>query len=498
MKRQRLILPWGLLLTLATVCSGATPDGLVEQDSADALFSAYESPAVPGVVEMPPEPDEVTDLAQDKRLYDLELRFQQLQQRFDTESGRATLPATLTTPQPATKFPTANLNGVFQADSIWFRQDEENRDQLGDIQDGAGFRRTRLGVSGALAKNANYFLQLDFAFFGKPTFTDVWVEVTDVPGLGNVRVGQWKQPFSLEVPTSFRYQTFWERSVLFQAFEPFRHIGAGFYDHNADETLTWAVSAFRVGQDQFGNDIGDPGGWSTAGRFTYLPYYCASGHSLNYLHLGAAGWVGDPANNSMRYATIPEAYVGAYGVPAGTVPGSSTVQVPTIANGTPPFVDTGTLPINMFVHNGVEALWVHGPFSWQTEAQIANASMIGGPTLQFWGYYSQVSYFLTGESRPYNRKLAVMDRVVPLRPVLITGNEQKGPGAWEFAIRSSYIDLNDATVSGGSLHDLTIGMNWYLSGNLKFQFNYIHASLDREPFDHNAADIFGVRCQMDF
>ena len=84
-------------------------------------------------------------------------------------------------------------------------------------------------------------MQFDFAFFGRPTFTDVWTEVTHVPVLGNVRVGQWKQPFGLESVTSVRYQTFMERSLLFQAFDPFRHIGAGFYNSSEDANLLKAI-----------------------------------------------------------------------------------------------------------------------------------------------------------------------------------------------------------------------------------------------------------------
>src|SRR2546430_8980010 len=78
------------------------------------------------------------------------------------------------------------------------------------------FRRARLAARAALGNNINAFMQFDFAFPGRPTFTDLWVEWTDLPVLGTVRVGQWKQPFSLEVVSSFRYTTFMERSSLFQ------------------------------------------------------------------------------------------------------------------------------------------------------------------------------------------------------------------------------------------------------------------------------------------
>lgn len=408
-----------------------------------------------------------------------------------------------TPPKPT--FPNVKVNGFLQADAIYFGQSEHNRQQLGDIQDGAGFRRARLSASGAVAENVNYFMQFDFGFFGRPTFTDLWGEVTQVPWLGTVRVGQWKQPYSMEVPTSVRYQTFLERSLLFQSFDPFRHIGIGFYNHTDDEMSTIAISGFRTGNDQFGNDIGDNGGWGTAGRLTQLLYYSDyqdDWKRLEYLHLGASIWYGDPGNDSSQYRTIPEMFAGAFGNPVGAVPGTSRVQVPSIANGTPPFVDTGAIATNSFTHVGTEMVWADGPFTWQTEVQLAHVAQIAKSDLNFWGYSTQVMYFLTGESRPYNRKTATFDRIVPLCPfVTKAGGIVEGPGAWEVAARVSSIHLNSANIAGGTLTDLTLGLNWYLNGYSKFQFNYVHAFLDRNFNGYNgksSADMFGARFQIDF
>src|SRR5262245_2797376 len=89
---------------------------------------------------------------------------------------------------PAIKYP-ANIqaSGVFQADGGLFNQNDANKQQFAaggvgqEIQNGADFRRARLGVRAALANNMNAFMQFDFGFPGRPTFTDVWVEWTDLP-----------------------------------------------------------------------------------------------------------------------------------------------------------------------------------------------------------------------------------------------------------------------------------------------------------------------------
>jgi phosphate-selective porin OprO/OprP len=54
-----------------------------------------------------------------------------------------------------------------------------------------------------------------------------------------------------------------------------------------------------------------------------------------------------------------------------------------------------------------------------------------------------------------------------------------GWGAWEFKARWSYIDLNDAGITGNRLSDFTFGVNWYLNPNFRVMLDYIHADLDK-------------------
>ncbi|MCY2966168.1 MAG: porin, partial [Planctomycetota bacterium] len=241
-------------------------------------------------------------------------------------------------------YPNVEVHGVFQVDSDWFGQDDQSRKAVGNLQDGVSFRRARLSANGAVTDNMNYFLQMDFAFPGRPTFTDLWWELTKVPVLGNVRVGQWKQPFSLEVVSSFRYTTFAERSLGFQAFTPFRHIALGFYDWSEDEDMTWAASVYRPGNDQYGGSIADQGGYAGVGRVTFLPYYSNELKGANYLHLGAAYNYVSPNFHLARFRSIPEYFVGQQ---QGELPfGTSGTAIPGPLDGVPYFVDTRAREIN--------------------------------------------------------------------------------------------------------------------------------------------------------
>jgi phosphate-selective porin OprO/OprP len=407
-------------------------------------------------------------------------------------------------------YPSITVNGVFQADAGFFSQEAGSFAEFGRIQDGADFRRARLSAKGSVTEHTNYFMQMDFAFFGRPTFTDLWVEQTDVPLFGNVRIGQWKQPFSLEVVSSFRYTTFMERSLVFQPFTPFRHIGIGFYDHADDLSTTWAASVFRSGQDQFGSSLSTSGGWGTAERLTWCPVWECEGKE--YLHLGAGHYFNAPPNGVTNFRTIPELFIG-QAVQDST--GTSGQPGPSGAHdGTPFFAQTGNLLVNHFNVLGTELLWVEGPLSVQTEGMLNFVNQAGGPTAVLPGGYVTLGYFLTGEHRPYDRKTGSIDRVIPHRNLAFCGNCcNAGWGAWEIAARASYINLNNdinpvsATVgAGGEVTDLTGGVNWYWNPYTKVVFNYIHSVAHTTPATHpttaafgdTTTDMFAMRMQVDF
>jgi phosphate-selective porin OprO and OprP len=400
--------------------------------------------------------------------------------------------------------PSLTVNGVFQADWVAFNQTDASRLAYGSIQTGSDFRRARLSAKGAVTPDMDYFMQMDFGFFGRPTFTDLWVDFKNIGSLGNVRVGQWKQPFSLEVVSSFRYTTFMERAGAFQAFTPFRHMGLGFYDHADDLFSTWALSYIRTGQDQFGGSLSSNGGNGMVGRITRLLWYDEQCND-HYLHTGFSYYLNSPPNDRVRYRSIPEIFVGEFVVPTGVPNGTSGQPIPSVANGTPFFVDTGVLPGTRLTNTlGVEKLWVDGPWSWQSEymGSFIDSTIVGNRLLH--GGYSQVSFFLTGENRPYDRKLGQIDRVIPHDNFQWCG----GPGAWEIAARWSYLDLTDGPVLGGEMQNMTLGLNWYVNPNCKCVFNYIHSWATSRPFRNGVilsedfissqTDAFAMRCQIDF
>ncbi len=380
------------------------------------------------------------------------------------------------------QYPVVQLTGFFQADAGWIHQSGANRDAVGDAQDGANFRRARLQAKGDVWDNVGYSVEFDFAFPGRPSFMDVWLEVRDVMGGANVRVGQYRQPIGMAGLNSAKALPFIERPLPF-ALLPFRQIGVMVHGTGEDDASTWAVSLFRFPTDVFGGNVGDNGGYGFVTRLTGL---AIDDGDDRLLHFGGAYSFADPSTNALQYRTQPEFFVAETGGAALSPAGLPTVM--------PTFVNTGPIAANNFNLFGGELAARSGSFYLQSEILVAVVDQIAGGTAVFPGAYVHAGYFLTGEVRPYDRKSGVLGMVTPREPFSRSG----GLGAWEVAARWSMLDLNDAGIRGGRLNNITLGLNWYLNPFVKFQWNYIHAMLDSPVNGDNEADIVALRAQMRF
>lgn len=385
-------------------------------------------------------------------------------------------------------YPTVRVTGFFQADAVWFAQEPANMVAVGDgdpvdgdAQDGADFRRARLAASGQAWDNVLYMFEMDFAFPGHPSFMDVWLQIEDVCGGNDLRIGQYRQPFGMDGLTSVKELTFLERGLPF-TFLPFRQIGAMMFGQSADENLTWAASTFRFPTDVYGGNVGDNGGYGFATRGTALLIDRPDDGGI--WHIGGGYSFIDPSNDLIQYRNQPEVFVGETG---GGVP----ADVPGVV---PPFVNTGEIPADYASLLNAELGLSLGSLHIQSEAVAATLDQQAGPSLFFSGAYAQAGYLLTGERRPYNHAGGVFGGITPLKSV----GKQGGIGAWEIAARWSYIDLNDENIAGGRLNNLTYGLNWYLNPMTKFQANYIHSVLDTRAYGESDADIFALRAQVAF
>ncbi len=72
-----------------------------------------------------------------------------------------------------------------------------------------------------------------------------------------------------------------------------------------------------------------------------------------------------------------------------------------------------------------------------------------------------------------------------------------GGGAWELALRYSNLDLTDGDFDGGKENNITFGVNWYATPNIRVMANYIHVDSEKEGVK-DKPDIFQMRAQIDF
>ena len=142
------------------------------------------------------------------------------------------------------------------------------------------------------------------------------------------------------------------------------------------------------------------------------------------------------------------------------------------------FLSTGDMKyVSSMNLAGLELAGVYGPLTLQSEYQQAkvnrrDTTVTAVRDHEFDGYYGQVSWFLTGDSRPYSPSEGEFGRVVPARKM----------GAVEVGLRYSTLDLNDRTainpIVGGSAKNITGGVTWFMNANHKLMLNVTKVNND--------------------
>ena len=325
--------------------------------------------------------------------------------------------------------------------------------------------------------------------FGTVAMKDMFVGMKDIPFFGYVRMGNFKEPFSLEELTSDSYVTFMERSLPNETFVGHRRVGIAAY-RNSD------CPRWHVGYGAFFNAVeeiekertNDLQGVDFVGRFAYLPMYANDGRQL--LHLGVGVRYADEAEDLVRFRARPEVHETRMNAAF-----AGTLHQPNVR-----LIDTGDLVATDYFTANLEGALVMGPASIQSELFATRVADAGQ---DFYSGYVIGSYFLTGEHRSYKVSTAVFDRITPLENFWIVNTPDGrclGTGAWEAAMRWSFLDLSGTgDDESGIQHDVTLGVNWYWNPYARMMFNYIHSWNSYSNGDPTGElDILAMRWQVDF
>jgi phosphate-selective porin OprO/OprP len=348
-----------------------------------------------------------------------------------------------------------------------------------DLEEGAELRRVRFYAEGSVAPWLAYKLQLDFAGDG-PEAKDVYLKAHDLGPLPTVKVGHFKEPISLQEQTSSKYISLMSRTMLADnVISQGRSSGLMLSDHYADERLNVALGVFNP---SFDGETGETTSQSTdgeivvTGRVTSPLIYRDGGRQV--VHVGAA---------------FSQRNVGEYEL--GLEPE---------VHKTDDFVSTGgAIAVDDVQVYGAELAGVFGPAHFQGEYGQASLDTENGTDPSIDTYYVQGGFFLTGESRPYDKADGSFGRVHPNSP--FTGLSS-GPGAWELVARYSTLDAEETgslpTIGGGTVDPngvaetsvTTVGVNWYPVAHAKWMLNYTQA----EQEAYGDASYIASRFQVDF
>ncbi|HEY1380831.1 MAG TPA: porin [Gemmataceae bacterium] len=363
-------------------------------------------------------------------------------------------------------------------------------------------RRARFRMDGSIFDQFDYMVEYDLAnannendglqppsfgnLTGAPNPCNLWMQVRDVPYLGDVRAGNQVKPIGLTNNTSMAFLPFIERADNMDAFYgPFDGgfaLGVSARDRTESERVTWQYGVYGPSINVFGVSLNKA---VYGGRVTALPVYEGDGERL--VHVGFGTLNGELVQNQLRVRARPVLRNGpGYAVPV--------------------LVDTTNIPGSRQYTLAPEFAAVYGPFTVQAEWAgqfLTRATPDGGPsvgTVFYHGGYVEALYFLTGEHQEYDKRDGAFGRVVPRNNYHVKpGDACQTCGAWQIGVRFSYLDLNDKSIQGGQIYDWTVGLNWFLNPNMKVQFNYILERRDA-PQDvvHGWINGFGIQTAYDF
>jgi phosphate-selective porin OprO/OprP len=310
-----------------------------------------------------------------------------------------------------------------------------------------GFRRARLGFRlKDPGKRWQFVAEHDFADRTPP---DAYLELTPRAG-HSIRVGQFKQPFTLEDANSDKQTAFLEPSFL-GSFVVSRRIGAEYTRFGKHGTLNAAVFDQRL------DGTSESRGASLRG--TWLLHSDKTGAA----HVGMSLSSESPRNERASFSANP-----------GTT--FTTLKS----------VSTGALAdVDRLDRAAVEGVWLRRNWSLQGEAAQVVAHR-GAGLADFHGNASSalLTWSPTGAARTYKRGIAAAPSADDAM-------------AWELALRWSAIDLDDGAVAGGHAESLGFAATCYFNSNVRLIANIVRVDSARRGI-HDDPLVVGTRIQFTY
>jgi phosphate-selective porin OprO and OprP len=309
-------------------------------------------------------------------------------------------------------------------------------------------------LSGALAKYYEFQIMPDFGQ-GKVVLQDGWLNVAYF-SQAQFQLGKYKAPVNMERLQSDPYIEFIQRSEV-QNLVPNRDVGAQIQGNLFNSLMTYQVALMNgVPNNTASVDFANNDAKDFMGRVFLTPFKPSDNEFIKGLGFGFGATYGDEccATTSV-YKTWGQSTWFSY---------NSGVT----ASGQRTHIDPQAY--YYWRHLGLQAEYAQDEHSLNlttTKGTLVNRT----DTFTDSGYMAQASYYLTGENSSFGW-------VKPLHPF---DPHNGGWGAWELAARisntaaqSRQFELGFANpgVSAKTATEFALGINWYLSNNIKYWFDY--------------------------
>jgi len=391
------------------------------------------------------------------------------------------------------------LSGLLRLDSTLFMGSA--RDKMGDFPSGSKIRVAELYFDGGVGPDWDYTLALSFTGPGTVSISDTWIAYSGfLPNnqvfFGRVQ-GNW---FGLDNSNSGSWNPFLERSLVTRAFGPEPGLGVMtdmWWDQGAvtlsvmapDHMASWA----QTKRDRWHgtlrgtfapvHELGDVWHFGVSGA--YAEFESTLANTAFDVGSGGAIAVGRPIMG-------PSFKVG----PGGVARNTADLVNTTTGNPNYTSVVNGQLQHSVIRANNVRSFNIEaarqcGPWMLEGDYTTVYVHRVGDPTgtLTFDGWNLQTRYLLTGEAHEYDVRDGSFGSVKP----------NHSYGAWEIAARYDGVNLNNKNLRGGSERNVSLGLNWFYTDNIRVSLNYIRAAIHpANDAPKRNLDIVGMRVQLRF
>jgi phosphate-selective porin OprO and OprP len=361
---------------------------------------------------------------------------------------------------------TFELEGRLQFDTLFY---------TGIYNDAAGgalasdtrTRRMRLGVGGKLDSDWEWLFILDVNNDSGKTTLDTGQITYKGFEYTDLNVGRFKRPFLMDALDSSKWLSLVERSLIYDVtrshVSDFSVMASKLYDVGEAGKLSWYGSVVNEGVEDYA------GAETATGKDQYQYYarvaWAPWASKGDVLHFGAAFGELNPANGT-------------------------TIAVTTRLGVSAANALTFNYTVDDDWESGVEAAYVLGPFSAQSEYVLRHLSLSAGDTADIKGGYVQLTWTLTGESKQYKPYPARLDRVLP------SGNHSFG--AVELVSRYDHVDLEQPGSATATGQLASVGTNWYINSHLHVMLDYLYAKGDNFGTTKNDGDAITTRVAFQF